>query len=250
MLIHNMRKYKRVYNRKYGICVLVLGLIVSQAGITKIRNAEAEEVKQLQAQKIQQHRLQYEFQVNNKTPSRSSQIYIEKDKTLNIYPERPKYKLNLDERYQDLIWHLCLENDLSYEFVLGTFDYESKFNFKVTNKNSDESIDQGVAQLNSYYTDAYRQYAIEYCNLPKDTVFNPYNPDHGIRAGIGTLVYLRDYWKQKGVSDELMPCFLANSYNLGLSGFQKYIKETGKIEREYSRQVLKRKIKLETTHTL
>lgn len=243
-----MRKFKRVYNKKFGICVLILCLVVSQGGITKIRNAEAED-------KFPQRTIEYQIQEKNTTiPSRS--IYIESENMVDIVPEfqepvRPNYDINLSEKYCELIWQLCLKNDISYELVLSTFHYESRFRFNAINtSNQDSSIDIGVAQLNSYYMEVHKDLAVKYCDLPENVKFNPLNPDHGIRAGIGNLVYLRDYWKQKGVSEELMLDYVCNSYNLGLTGFQRYISRTGKIEREYSRQILKRKIKLETTHTL
>ena len=248
-----MRKLKRINNKQFGICVTVLiTLVCSQAGINKIRNAEAEE-------KITPQRIfEYQIQERNITiPSRS--VYIESENIVNIYPEeivseapvtRPEYNLNLSEECQDLIYDLCIKNDISYEFVLAVFHYESMFNSNATNKNRDNSMDIGVSQLNNYYTDTHKMFAIKYCELSENAKFNMFNPDHNIRAGVGTLVNLRDYWKQKGVSDNQMLEYITGSYNLGLYGFEQYIKRTGKIEREYSRQVQKRKNKLGTTHTL
>lgn len=243
-----MRKFKRIHNRQFGICLLAFTLVISIGGINKTRNAEAEE-------NIPERIIEYQITEKNTTiPSRS--IYIESENTLNIVPEyqepvRPDYDINLDEKYQSLTWNLCLKNDLSYELALSAFHKESNFKLDAINtSNQDKSTDVGVSQLNSYYMETHREYAVRYCNLPENVKFNPMNPDHNIRAGIGHLVYLRDYWKQKGVSEESMLDYICNSYNLGAYGFQKYIERTGKIEREYSRQVLKRKIKLESTHTL
>lgn len=38
-----MRKYKQAYNKTYGIYVLIFVLVISQAGITQIKNVKAEE---------------------------------------------------------------------------------------------------------------------------------------------------------------------------------------------------------------
>jgi 3D (Asp-Asp-Asp) domain-containing protein len=38
-----MRKFKRSYNKKYGICVLILSLIISQAGITSYKSQQKED---------------------------------------------------------------------------------------------------------------------------------------------------------------------------------------------------------------
>ena len=231
-----MRKYKQAYNRKYGICVLVLALVMSTAGITRSRDARAEEV----------------IHSNNGGKIIATQsIYIANRKTLNVYPERPKYNINLSEENQNLIFQLCIKNEISYELVLAVFHYESKFNPNAINtSNKDKSRDVGISQLNNRFTNTYRDYAIKYCELSPSTKFDVVNVDHNIRAGIGILVYLRDYWKQRGVRDDLLMIYVHNSYNLGIVGFQKYIKQTGNIDREYSRQILLRKEKLETTHTL
>jgi len=238
-----MRKFKRINNKQFGISVLILSLIITQAGITKIRNAKAEE------KEIPQIIVEYQIQEKIRTiPSRST--YIESEKLVNIYPQRPEYDISLPIKYQDLIWQLCLKNDLSYEFVLAVFHYESKFNPQAKNKNKDKSTDVGVSQLNNYYIDTHRGYAIKYCDLPESVNFNMLNPDHNIRAGIGTLVYLRDYWRQKGVSEHYLLEYITGSFNMGVTGFTEYIKRTGKIEREYSRQIKIRKDKLEISNTL
>lgn len=242
-----MRKYKRQYKRKYAICILILSLVVTQAGIIKIRNVNSKP-------KEQQQTLQYEIQANNKIiPSRSSNLlYIEneKTKTVNIYSQRPIYQLNLDVQYQDLIWNLCLKNNLSYEFVLAVFYCESKFKINAVNiRNSDGSQDQGIAQLNSYYTNTFKEYAIQYCNLPSEAKFYPFNADHNIRAGIGILVYLRDFWRQRGMSEDYSIDYIAGSFHKGITGFQKYIRQTGKIESEYSKEIKKKKEILEKSNT-
>lgn len=240
-----MRKFKHTYNRKYGIGVLIFALVITGGGITKTKNIKAEENTYNIVQKP----------IVTMNILSTSSIYINKTKTVNIVPqsnapERPKYQINLDQKYQDLIWQLCIKNNLSYEFVLAVFHYESKFNTTATNKNKNHSVDFGVAQLNSNFIDTYRGYAIEYCNLSPNEKFDIYNADHSIRAGIGTIVYLRNYWKQKGVSDSDIAEFVTGSYNLGVLGFEQYIQRTGKIEREYSRQVEKRVNLLKTSNTL
>lgn len=244
-----MRKHKNAFNKQFGICVLVLALIVSIAGINKARDAEAEETISGIRNRDRSNFINSSEISRGKIMS-STSIYIENRNIVNIYPERPKYNIALEEKYQDLIWELCIKNDISYEFVLAVFYYESKFKLDAVNRNKDRSIDNGVSQLNSYYTKIHEEYAIKYCEFPRDVKFNVFNPDHNIRAGIGNLVYLRNFWKQKGVGEEFLIEYITGSFNMGLTGYQKYIKRTGKIEREYSKQVYKAKIKLETTHTL
>jgi len=226
------KQYKLVNHNRFVATGLILTLIATGA-IAKIKNARAEDI-------------------SPSTILSTQSIYIANRSinTLNIYPERPKYNINLSEEYQDLIYELSMKNGLSYEFALAVFHYESKFDPKATNKNRDKSIDEGFSQLNSRFTNTYRDYAVRYGNLDPNVQFDVFNIDHSIRAGIGTLVYLRDYWKQRGVSEENSLEYITGSFNLGIEGMKKYIRQTGKIEREYSRQVQKRKDMLEISNTL
>lgn len=228
-----MRKYKRAFSRQFGICVLAFTLVISIAGISKIKNAEAEEVTT--------HDIVFQIM----TPET---LYIENEvKYKEIVLERPNYKINLDEKYQDLIWELCLKNNISYELVLAVFHYESRFKFNAINTaNKDQSTDVGIAQLNSYYMETHKEHAINYCDLSENVKFNPLNPDHGIRAGIGNLVHWRNYLKSKKVSEEIIFSYLCGVYNRGYTGMSNYIDEFNTVDTKYSNKVLYYKTKLET----
>lgn len=242
-----MRKLRKANNRRFGICVLVFSLIVT-GGIARIKNAKAEENIYNVVQKP----------IPTMNILSTDSIYIKGTRTVNVVsrgsveidkPKRPNYNISVPIEYQDLIFNLCQKNNLNYEFVLSVFHYESKFNFNAINKNSNGSYDLGFCQLNSYFLGEYRDNAVKYCNLSPNVKFNVFNPDHNIRAGIGTIAYLKNYWVQRGVSDQDLLEFITGSFNLGCSGFEQYIKKTGKIEREYSRQIEKRKYLLKTSNT-
>ena len=240
-----MRKYKQVrkrFNNKHlGISVLIVSLIVA-GGISRTKNVVADEP------------------ITTYNILATESVYIANRNTTNIIPmvartepsvsQRPQYNINLSETNQNLIYELCAKNNLSYEFVLSVFHYESKFNPKSINKNTDGSRDEGICQLNSYYTDTYREYAIKYCGMDKNTQFDPFNADHSIRAGIGTLAYLKNFWIQKGVDSNELLEYITGSYNQGIVGYQSYIKRTGKTEREYSKQIQARKEKLRVSRGL
>jgi len=240
-------------SRKYKICVAVFALIIGISGITYNRDAEAREP----SSSVTQEELELVFGKQNiKTVdifSRGSDILnnqVVDIVPIDAKPIRPNYDLKLSQQNQDLIWELCAKNNLSYELALAVFHYESKFNLKAIGKNKNGSTDQGISQLNNRYTNTYKEYAIKYSDFPENQVFNVFNADHSIRAGIGTMVYLRNFWEKKGVPNELMIEYLTGSFNLGIEGFKKYVKQTGRIEREYSRQIHLRKDKLKNSNTL
>jgi len=243
-----MRRMRKRFNGKpYGMYGLIFILAIT-GGIARDKNVKADILH------------------SNGTIVTTTSIYSSKDKTVNIIPNgvdagtvksppikkvKPNYKLNMSKENSDLIYELCLKNNLSYEFVLSVFHYESKFDPNARNKNTDISEDQGFAQINSYYTDTYKGYAIQYCGLSPNVQFDPFNSDHGIRAGIGTLTYLKNYWVQEeGVGNESLMNLVVGSYNLGLQGMKQYIKKTGITEREYSRQIQIRKDKLRSSNSL
>lgn len=169
-----------------------------------------------------------------------------------VEDEFQKYNINLDEKWQKLTYTLCKKNDLNYEMVLSFFDLESEgFNLKLVSTNRDRkgrivSYDYGIAQINSKNLEAYRRHAIKYCNLDSKVKFDPLNPDHGIRAGIGGLAFYRDYWKAHGINgEEQLFYYSLNSYNMGANSYKNYIQKTGGVSRSYDRQIFKRKALLE-----
>jgi hypothetical protein len=133
---------------------------------------------------------------------------------------------------------------------LSVFHKESRFEILAVNKNKNLSYDNGLVQLNNQFEKFYIQMAIKYCEFDVNIPFNKFNPDHSIRAGIGGLVYYRDYWRERGVSEEDLAPMILNSYNMGITGFDKYIRNTGTISRSYDRDIYKRKEMLEQTGEL
>ncbi len=169
---------------------------------------------------------------------------------VNETPSKPNYNISLCQEYQDLIYQLCEINDLSYELVLAVIYQESKFDSTSLNINKNGSRDVSLFQLNDMFLDDHREHAINYCQLSENVIFNPYNPEHNIMAGIGNIAYLRDYYSEKGVIDEEMIAYISNGYNQGIRGYENYVKQTGKISRSYSDKIYSHKKILETTNAL
>lgn len=226
-----MRKFKLAYSKRFAIYTCVFALIITTGGIF-LKNTYGNESPVLLSNPIKIINLEKEY------------FNVERQ-----IVEKPEYEIALQIEYQNLIWELSLKNDLSYELILAVLHTESRFDINAINKNKDKSIDGGISQLNSRYINVYKQYAIEFCDLPSDATFDVMNPDHNIRGGIGYLTYLRNYWQARGISEDELIQYVTNSYQLGVDGFERYIRRTGNISRSYDKEVYKRKIMLETMHT-
>lgn len=170
----------------------------------------------------------------------------------HIDDSTPYLPVNLDRKWQKLIYDLCVKNNLDFPTAISFFDLESEgFNLKLVCSNKDKkgktvSYDRGIAQINSVYEKEYKQFAVEYCVLDPSVRFDPLNPDHGIRAGLGGLVHFREYWKTRGIKDEKnLLLYSLNSYNMGASKYLGYIKDSGKISRSYDRAIIAKRRNLE-----
>jgi len=181
---------------------------------------------------------------------RQQYILPSKEIIINTTQEKPRYDIKLSQKYQNLVYKLCEENNLSYEMILSIMYQESRFIINAVNINNNGTIDYGLFQLNSGFISTHRDRAIKYCGLSENARFNVLNPDHNIRAGIGGIIENKEYYIAKGVIDEDMLKYVSNSLNMGISGYEKYIKRTGMTSRSYSRQIYKNKAMLENTQTL
>ncbi len=166
---------------------------------------------------------------------------------VNEIPSKPTYNISLAQEYQDLIYNLCEINDLSYELVLAIFYHESKFNIYGINKNKDGSSDRGISMINSKYIDTYKEFAIKYCDFPKNKELDVFNPEDSIRAGIGGLVYYKKYFQDKKISNKYFVPYILGYYNMGISGYEEYIRKNGIKNRKYDKVIIELKNKLEQT---
>jgi len=223
-----VRRLEYNYINKCGIFILTFGLVISQAGIINpLHNVEQKinNIKQLEIKYVR-------FQDYLETPD------IQKDYPISV---KPNYNLDLDEKYQNLIFQLCQKNDLSYEMVLALFYCESEFNTKAIHKNNDNTMDLGIAQVNSSDLDFYKECGVKYCDLDSKAKFNLMNPEQNIRVGIGLITYLKEYWRERGVDNELLNTYIMNSYHEGIYGYSNSIKKTGRVSRNYSKKINKYK---------
>lgn len=249
-----MRKSKLALSRKYKICVAVLALVIISGGITYNREAEAREP----SSEVTQQELELVFGKQNiKTVdifSRGSEVIVNKERVVEevkpIHTTRPNYKIKLSKEYQDLTYKLCLKNDVPYTLALAFFHAESEFNPKAFNRNKNLSYDSGISQTNSNFEEFYRDCAIRYCDLPKNVVFDPMNPDHSIRAGIGGLKHWLNRCEIMKLSEKNKTIFALGIYNRGEKGMRDFIEYNKTFITPYSIEILKKKEILEKSNTL
>lgn len=150
----------------------------------------------------------------------------------------PEYNIILDIELQKYIWDKCESDNWDYETMLGLFKLESGFDSTLICRNSDNSYDIGIAQINSKYTKWYGE------ELAGHTNFDPLNPYHSIDACFAGLNCYRKYWENEGIPSKDILYYTLNSYNMGTAGFLSYVKKTGAISRSYDRVITKNKKQL------
>lgn len=171
----------------------------------------------------------------------STQVVSNNDITV-VEPEiilPPKYNVGLSDYLQEYTFYLTEKcPDVDYELALAVLYTESKFNSQAKNVNRNGSIDRGIAQINSNYTEHYAEVS------GFNESFDPYIAEHGIKACVYKLQTLADVWKAKGVTDkETLELYMIQSYNRGVIGFKNYMASNG-AESDYSRLIFQRKNEL------
>lgn len=149
------------------------------------------------------------------------------------------YNIPLSKDIQDYIFKLCEKYDLSTSLVIAVINVETggTFNNALRHTNTNKTVDFGLMQLNS----SNHKWFGEMIDEPE---FNAGNVYHNLHAGIKYLSILKTGLADEYSDDELKTRFL-NQYNMGVSGYKKYVRNTGKISRSYSDRILKLKNKYE-----
>ncbi|MDD4779125.1 MAG: transglycosylase SLT domain-containing protein [Tissierellia bacterium] len=150
------------------------------------------------------------------------------------------YNIPLSEELQKYCYEIAKEHNLGYTLILGLIWTESEFKSEAKCKNQGSSgYSVGLCQINNQYIKWYK----ELLNV-KD--YDIHDDKQNIKTGIVVLRVYKDYWISQGItSEEDLWCYTLGSYNRGIEGYKKYIKNTGKINTDYDKKVLKNKIKLE-----
>lgn len=247
--MEKMRKSKFSLSGKYRRCVVGLALIIAVGGITHNRDVEATEGDS----SVAQEELEMVFgKQQNVIDIFSSDVMVGNQGVDNklIHTIRPNYNIKFAQKYQNLTYALCEKNNIPYTLALAFFHSESEFNPNAINWNGTLSYDSGISQTNSKFEEFYRERAIQYCDLPKNVVFDPMNPDHSIRAGIGGLVHWLKVCQSMKLSEKNKVIYALGIYNRGEKGMRDYIRDNKTFVTPYSIKILKKKEKLETSNTL
>lgn len=134
---------------------------------------------------------------------------------------------------------VALCGDVDYNTVLSMLYCESKFDANAVGYNTNGSIDEGIAQINSNS----RSHFAETSGLYGD--FNPYNPEHGIKAMVYKLQMLADVWKAQGITDkDTLELYTIQSYHRGVNGFKNDMAINGTAHSPYSDKIFKAKEEL------
>jgi soluble lytic murein transglycosylase-like protein len=140
--------------------------------------------------------------------------------------------LTINEQY--FIYNESIKNNVSYEMILSMMKLESNFDnslISVTN-------DYGIMQINKNFADWYSE-------LAGLETYNILNFKDNVRMGISGIAFYCDFYRQKGMSEELIFYYALNSYNMGINGYKQYVSNNTNISRAYDRRILDFKMKLE-----
>jgi len=135
---------------------------------------------------------------------------------------------------QYYIYKESMKNNVSYEMILAMMKLESNFKNDIISKTND----YGIMQINKKYADWYGELA----NL---TEYDLTDFKDNVRMGISGIAFYCDFYRDKGMSEELIFYYALNSYNMGINGYKQYVSNNTNISRAYDRRILDYKMILE-----
>lgn len=146
--------------------------------------------------------------------------------------------VGLSHELQEYTWQIAEEYGIAYDLLISIMYHESKFNIKALGKNNNGTTDISLMQINSMNQKWVNQLAGRKLDL--------WNPKDNILAGALIFNDYRNYWINKGITDQetLFEKTLL-SYNRGVNGSNKYIATRGTHRSDYVLKILNYKIKVE-----
>ena len=165
----------------------------------------------------------------------NADIYIQKNEQHTQQPQKVEvyYDILLQKELQDYIKQLCQKYEVNTEIILAIMKTESEFKHEISSLNQSEGgRSVGISQLNENYIDWY-------CKLTGINNFDITNIKNNIEGGVAVFKYYYDYWKQRGYVGKELEIYALNSYNMGVQGYQNYLKRYGNISRSYDQKVFR-----------
>lgn len=140
-------------------------------------------------------------------------------------PARPIYKeVTLSVDLLDYIWELCGYDIEFYKTVLSIAYVESKFDVNVP---VSKTNDYGLFQINANNLDVRKENNFATVAGVKPRSDKKYTSFEFAKIAITHLEDLEKSWTDKGITREQEQIAILLSYNRGLSGAKKYIKNNG-----------------------
>ncbi len=142
------------------------------------------------------------------------------------------YNVPLSHELQNHIIQTSSKYNVNPENIFAIAKVESNFKQHVKcSNNIGGNYSVGIMQLNNNYTNWYK----EITDIDNFDITNVY---HNIEGGIAVYNYYKRYWKNQGYEGRDLVIRSLNSYNMGIAGFEDYIKKTGFVSRSYDRKIL------------
>lgn len=168
-----------------------------------------------------------------------NKILVEKINELQEFNSSYIRDLNLDVEYQEFLYKTCVELGLDYDIQLAKISLESNFNVNARNTNNNGTIDYGLSQINSANLKTMDDMGLDVINDPYDNIYG------------GCYIYYayKNKMLDRGYFGEELIIRSLNSYNMGVAGFDNYVKNGNHYnDWKYAKAVMHRmkKIKLES----
>jgi len=143
--------------------------------------------------------------------------------------------LTVDEQY--FIYNESIKRNMSFELILSMIKLESNFKKNLVS----ETNDYGIMQIHKKYADWYAE-------LGELENYNIFSFEDNVIMGISGIAFYCDFYRDKGMSEELVFYYGLNSYNMGIYGYKQHVSNNSNISRAYDRRILDYKMKLERSN--
>jgi hypothetical protein len=239
MNIHNWLKQTK--KELIYLLILIILLVIFAKALHKADSEEQVETTNSNEIVVSSKQVHKEYLYNNmdkntvKIASIGETVTAESADDIDAV-EFPYYdSIPLSEEVQKYIYETAEEYSISYTLVLAIAKVESNYDPTAIG----QGRDMGLYQINSSNT---LDWVVDMADIED---FEWDNPKHNARAAINYLSWLREYWLNKGYSEEDTFNLVVTSYNWGYGAVTRHIEKHGYVESVYAEKVFNAKIELE-----
>ncbi|MCY9737544.1 transglycosylase SLT domain-containing protein [Paenibacillus alvei] len=145
----------------------------------------------------------------------------------NIEPYK-KYNVPLTDAEKKYLWEKCKEKGIQFDLALAIMKTESDFRKHLTS----DTNDHGIMQVNGE-TAKYMLRLFD--DLPSD--YDLYDYKTNVQFGLAELKYLQNTWRDKGLSKSKEQFYIIVSYNRGVAGAKRWVRDNGFNNQYYDKVV-------------